>query len=134
MLKMTLEEFDTETQKLENFYEKQIPDEQRKIWFSEFKKINITRYRYIIGQAYRQCKFMPKLADMIEINKTAGVIQKQEDETVDCPKCNGTGIILYKKKATGNETECDYACRCTCTAGMKLSKSIPTWQEIGLKL
>ena len=65
---MTLEEFDTETQKLENFYEKQIPNEQRKIWFSEFKKINITRYRYIIGQAYRQCKFMPKLADMIEIN------------------------------------------------------------------
>ena len=37
---MTLEEFDTETQKLENFYEKQIPNEQRKIWFSEFKKMN----------------------------------------------------------------------------------------------
>lgn len=130
MLKMTLEEFDTETQKLENFYEKQIPNEQRKIWFSEFKKINITRYRYIIGQAYRQCKFMPKLADMIEINKTAGVIQQQEDETVYCPKCNGIGLILYKKKF--NDNIYDMVCRCDCINGMKICKEIPTIQEIGI--
>ena len=95
---MKIEEFDEETQKLEKFYEKDIPDEQRKIWYEEFKGINITRYKYLISQVYRKCKFMPKLADMIEINKTAGVIQQQKDETVYCPKCNGIGLIFYKKK------------------------------------
>lgn len=131
---MKIEEFNKETQKLERFYEKEISEEQKKIWYEEFKRMNIERYRYIIGQAYRKSKFIPKLADMIEINKNCGYIESEEKSIQKCEKCNGTGIILYKKNVTGNETECDYACRCTCLAGMKMSKLIPTWQEIGLKL
>ena len=131
---MKIEDFNKVTQQLERFYEKEIPEEQKKIWYEEFKRMNIERYRYIIGQAYRKSKFIPKLADMIEINKNCGYIENEETSIKKCERCNGTGIILYKKKVTGNETECDYACRCTCTTGMKLSKSIPTWQEIGLKL
>ena len=131
---MKIEDFNKETQQLERFYEKEIPEEQKKIWYEEFKRMNIERYRYIIGQAYRKSKFIPKLADMIEINKNCGYIENEETSIKNCERCNGTGIILYKKKVMGNETECDYACRCTCTEGMKLSKSIPTWQEIGLKL
>lgn len=127
---MTLEEFDEETQKIEKFYEREIPEEQRKVWFTEFKKINITRYRYIIGQAYRQCKFMPKLADMIEFNEKIGIEKKQNNKIVDCQKCNSTGFIFYKKKFNGNIY--DMVCRCDCVNGMKMCKEIPTIQEIGI--
>lgn len=127
---MKIEEFDEETRKLEKFYDKEIPEEQRKIWYEEFKGINITRYKYLISQVYRKCKFMPKLADMIEINKMAGVIQQQKDETAYCPKCNGIGLILYKKKF--NDNIYDMVCRCDCINGMKICKEIPTIQEIGI--
>lgn len=127
---MKIEEFDEETRKLEKFYDKEIPEEQRKIWYEEFKGISITRYKYLISQVYRKCKFMPKLADMIEINKTAGVIQQQKDETVYCPKCNGIGLIFYKKKF--NDNIYDMVCRCDCINGMKICKEIPTIQEIGI--
>ena len=36
---MKIEEFDEETRKLEKFYDKEIPEEQRKIWYEEFKGI-----------------------------------------------------------------------------------------------
>ena len=127
---MKIEEFDEETRKLEKFYDKEIPEEQRKIWYEEFKGISITRYKYLISQVYRKCKFMPKLAYMIEINKTAGVIQQQKDETVYCPKCNGIGLIFYKKKF--NDNIYDMVCRCDCINGMKICKEIPTIQEIGI--
>ena len=127
---MKIEEFDEETRKLEKFYDKEIPEEQRKIWYEEFKGISITRYKYLISQVYRKCKFMPKLADMIEINKKTGVIQKKEDETVYCPKCNGIGLILYKKKF--NDNIYDMVCRCDCINGMKICKEIPTIQEISI--
>ena len=65
---------------------------------------------------------------MIEINKTAGVIQQQKDETVYCPKCNGIGLISYKKKF--NDNIYDMVCRCDCINGMKICKEIPTIQEI----
>ena len=132
--KMKIEEFNKETQQLERFYEKEIPEEQKKIWYEEFKKMPIERYRYLIGQAYRKSKFIPKLADMIEINKNCGYVEIEKEPEKICTKCNGLGYITYKKKLKEDGYEYNYACRCTCPAGMKLSKSIPTWQEIGLKL
>ena len=95
---MKIEEFDEETTKLENFYEKEIPSEQRKFWFEEFKKINIKRYKYIIGMAYRKFKFLPKLADMIEINKNCGYVEETQNIIQNCKICKGTGLIFYQKK------------------------------------
>ena len=135
-MKMKIEEFNKETQKLERFYEKEIPEEQKKIWYEEFKKIPVERYRYIISQVYRRMKFIPKLADMIEINKNCGYTEifQKVIKNQKCEKCKGTGIIMYKKNVYENTTENDYACRCTCINGMNLSKQLPTWQEVGLKL
>lgn len=130
---MRIEDFNKETQKLEKFYEKEISEEQKKIWYEEFKKMPIERYRYLIGQAYRKSKFIPKLADMIEINKNCGYVENEKSSET-CRICKGSGIITYKKKIKKTENEYTFACRCTCKNGLKLSKAIPTWQEVGLRL
>ena len=132
---MKIEEFDEETRKLEKFYEKDIPDEQRKIWYEEFKGISITRYKYLISQVYRKCKFMPKLADMIEINKSIGYMQAREQEQkkqlAECDKCKGTGFVFYKKQK--GTLWYDYVCRCNCLNGYQINKEILTEQQLGIE-
>ena len=65
---MKIEEFTEVVKELENFYEKEITDEQRQIWFRELRNLEIKRFKYIISQIYRTSKFLPKLADILEIN------------------------------------------------------------------
>ena len=132
---MKIEEFDEETRKLEKFYDKEIPEEQRKIWYEEFKGISIIRYKYLISQVYRKCKFMPKLADMIEINKSIGYMQPREQEQkkqlAECDKCKGTGFVFYKKQK--GTLWYDYVCRCNCLNGYQINKEILTEQQLGIE-
>lgn len=114
---MKFEEFMEETEKIENFYNKEITDEQKKIWFSELKGMDIKRFKYVISQVYRTCKFLPKLADIIEINTSLGYSQVKKEETIEkCNKCKGTGYITYWKKIKNGEKEipCEYMAVCSC--------------------
>lgn len=114
---MKFEEFMEETEKIENFYDKDITDEQKKIWFSELKGMDIKRFKYVISQVYRTCKFLPKLADIIEINTNLGYSQVKRDETTQkCNKCKGTGYITYWKKIKNGEKNfsCEYMAICSC--------------------
>ena len=97
---MKIEEFDEEINKIERFYQKQgtITDEQRQIWYRELKNLDIARFKYIIAQIYRTSKFMPKLADILEINASLGYSQvKQKQIKSNCKICNGTGYVTYKR-------------------------------------
>ena len=95
---MTIDEFTNTTKQLENFYGKEMIDEQKQIWFKELRNLDIARFRYIIAQVYRTSKFMPKLADILEINSNLGYSQvKKESQNKKCDKCKGTGYILYDK-------------------------------------
>lgn len=97
---MKIEEFDEEIDKIERFYQKQgaITDEQRQIWYRELKNLDIARFKYIIAQIYRTSKFMPKLADLLEINANLGYSQaKKEKNQSNCKICNGTGYVTYKR-------------------------------------
>lgn len=129
---MKIEEFDEETRKLEKFYDKEIPEEQRKVWYEELKKIDIIRYKYIIGQIYRKNKYLPKLAEILEVNKTIGYTEqlKQKEEKIKCNYCNGTGFIFYKKKV--GDIIYDYVCRCNCINGMNQNKEIKSINELGI--
>lgn len=122
---MEISEFVEETSKLEKFYGKEMEDVQRKIWYQEFKNLSINRYRQIIMQAYRQCKFMPKLADIYEIQNTLsyGQSKKEIAEKVNCSKCNGLGIVFYKKSIDNGDANLiyDYVARCACQNGMEYS-------------
>lgn len=110
---MKIDEFTEETEKLERFYGKEIPEEQKKIWYKEFKNTSIERYKYIIGIVYRTMKFLPKLADLIEINTNSGYTQAKNETTIkDCKECNSTGYVLYKKEIDGIKYEFAAICKC----------------------
>ena len=103
---MTIDEFTKVTTEIENFYQKEISDEQKKIWFSELKGMDLRRFKYVISQVYRSCKFLPKLADIVEINTNLGYSQlKKEEATIKCKKCKNTGYITYWKNIKNGEKE-----------------------------
>ena len=114
---MKLEEFDEEVNKLERFYQKEVTDEQRRIWYTELRNLDISRFKYIISQVYRTSKFLPKLADILEINANLGYSQvKQEKNKNKCKRCNGTGYITYKKttKNGANDMLYEFGAICSC--------------------
>ena len=114
---MTIDEFTKVTTEIENFYQKEISDEQKKIWFSELKGMDLRRFKYVISQVYRSCKFLPKLADIVEINTNLGYSQlKKEEATIKCKKCKNTGYITYWKNIKNGEKEipCEFMAVCSC--------------------
>lgn len=66
---MEIKEFIEETGKIEKYYGKELEKFQRDIWYREFAKLDVSRYRKIVMEVFRKCKFMPRLADLIEINQ-----------------------------------------------------------------
>lgn len=129
---MTNVEFLEVTQEIEKFYEKELTSEQSRIWFDEIRNLTKERYRQISREVYKSLKFMPKLADIIEINKTIPSVVKQDNTVYECSRCNGTGIVCYTQIKEGYPYE--FGARCNCQNGMKLSKSIPSIDEVGLTL
>lgn len=117
---MKIDEFTEEIKKVENFYQKEYPEEQKKIIYREFKTTNIARFKYIIGQIYRTSKFLPKLADLIEINTNLGFIQEDRKNNIKCDKCNSTGYIPYIKK---EEIDYQYFAVCSCGISQKYDGS-----------
>lgn len=118
---MTLGEFVEETSKLEKYYGKELEDFQRKIWNEEIGNLSVQRYRQIIKEIFKTCKFMPKLADIIEINKGLGyhTESKKEIKKVPCDRCNGEGFIIYTKLIDNGDIKLpyDFMARCDCENG-----------------
>lgn len=121
---MKVEEFTTEIEKLCNFYEKPLTDEQNKIWYQNLKDIDIKRFRYIIGEVYKNYKYMPKLADILGFNKQIGQAKKEEEHT--CPICRGTGYITYWKKVQNGDKELEYEYMAICKCGKQ--KQYKGWE------
>lgn len=128
---MTDTEFIEETGKLEKYYGKELETFQLKIWKEELGHLSLTRYRQIIRQIFKISKFMPKLADIIEINSSLISEKKQteETETVECSRCKGLGFITYAKlidngvideeKNITEKISYQYFARCDCANGNK---------------
>lgn len=113
---MKIEEFMNEIKQIENFYDKQLTDEQKQIWFKELKYIELKRFKYIEAQIYKTLKFMPKLADIIEINSNLGYSQqKLEENKIKCKKCNGTGYLTYIKKVDDGVRTLEYTFGAICS-------------------
>lgn len=121
---MKIEEFDEEVSKIERFYQKEkaITDEQRQIWYRELRNLDIERFRYIVAQIYRTSKFLPKLADILEINANLGYSQAKQEQNINkCKRCNGTGYIIYKKttKNGANDMLYEFGAICSCRVKSK---------------
>ena len=128
---MTQAEFVEVTSEIEGFFGKELDTYQRKIWYEELKNLTKERYRQISRECYKNLKFMPKLADITELNKNLQKPQQQIDETTyECNICNGIGIVLYTKIIEGYPYQ--YGARCSCKNSAKWNKKIPSIQEVGL--
>ena len=121
---MTDSEFVLETSRIEKYYGKELDEFQRKIWHEEIGHLSLPRYRQIVKEIFKTSKFMPKLADIIEINNTLAYEKKERiTEEVECSKCDGKGFLIYTK-LYDNGTEkipYDYLARCTCANGEQYS-------------
>ena len=140
---MVIAEFISETATIEKYYGKDLDEFQRKIWYEELKSISVPRYRVILREVLRTSKFMPKLADILEIHKSLPYTSSNtEQETVECKRCNSEGYITYKKII--ENIPYLFAARCTCKNGDRYrydgrevseNKSryyIPSIEEVGI--
>lgn len=147
---MTEKEFIEETSNIEKFYGKELNQFENSRWFQELKNIDTTRYRQIIRQVFRKCKFMPKLADIISIQDELPYGQAKTNlfEKVECSKCKGFGILFYTKIVDNGDRKLryEYVARCDCQNGLNYSYDgtkiadkehrtkfyVPTAQQIGI--
>lgn len=133
---MTIAEFNTATGELEKYFEKDLNNEQRRVWYDEFKNIELNEYTRIINLARRECKFLPKLVDLLEIkNRQAPQeIKREEYVEVHCDKCRNTGLIPYEK--IENDIKGIYYALCTCENTKRIPQGLKsrlrTAQELNL--
>lgn len=110
-------EFIEATEKLEQYYDKEYTKDQMQIMYDELKDIEIERYRKLISIVIRKSKFLPKVADIIDANNEEPYTNnKNEQEKIECKKCNGTGYIVYNKviKDGTREYISSYGALCDC--------------------
>ena len=114
---MTQSEFIEATSRIEQYYNKEYTNEQRRIMFKELEDVNIERYRQLVSTVIRKSKFLPKIADFVEANvETPFSTQKNDLQKIECKKCNSTGYLVYTKIIKDGERQLknQYACVCTC--------------------
>lgn len=116
---MTSGEFIEVTGRLEKYFGKEYTNQQRKIMFSELAHLDISRYRKLVSAVLRKCKYLPRISDFIEADREepfVGDKTEEVQEKIDCPICNGTGYVIYKKKIQDGDRELiyDYAALCKC--------------------
>lgn len=135
---MTNEEFIQATSRLEGYFDKEYKTEQLKEMFTVVRGWTIEKYTKAVNYCIRNCKYLPKIADLI--NADTVTVQTQSTKTIEytkCEKCNGEGFIKYfKKKIDGNRTlKYEYIALCTCENAKKQKEinkfNLPTLAEIG---
>ena len=116
---MQISEFIEATSRIESYYGKEYTTEQRRIMYEELKTINIERYRQLISSIIRKSKYLPKVADFIEVDKEVPREKKEENKTTECNICGGEGYVYYKKIIGEGRLTYNYACRCICENGRR---------------
>lgn len=128
---MVIAEFLEVLGELENFFGKELTDFESKKWYEELKDMSKERFRQLARECFRNNKFMPKLADVIEYNKTVQRFEKKDiEKQEDCDICKNSGFVSYTKLDKDEGIEYFYVAKCKCRNGMKLGKSIPTIDEV----
>lgn len=135
---MTSSEFIEANNRLETYYEKEYTAEQTKIMYEELKNLSIDRYRKVIAQCIRSCKFLPKVADIIKANME--IIEhgnpQENREKFQCNKCEGTGYVFFTKvNKEGNKLiQYTYVARCACKNAENTNRKVATYKELGIEI
>jgi len=127
---MKIEEFLEHTNKLEKFFNKELEQFEKDIWFQELKPLTAKRYLQIIKKLYTQNKFMPKLADIVELNRILPFDNNQQQtKKENCKRCGNKGFIIYQTVYNGNTY--DTFAKCTCK-NAEPYKAWPSIEQVGL--
>ena len=136
---MTNAEFIQATSRLENYFDKEYKTEQLKEMYNMLKEWSIEKYIKAVNYCIRNCKSLPKLADLTSADISTVKTQSNKDiDFVKCNKCNGEGFIKYfKTKKDGDRTlKYEYIALCTCQNAEMQRKingyNLPTLAELGL--
>ena len=135
---MQLDEFIEATGRMEIYYGKELTTEQMQIMFEELKYLNIESYKKLISKCLKTCKYMPKIADIIEANiNLAGEVKKEvQREKICCNKCDGTGYVFYTVFMDNGNTRIPhtYAARCDCKNAIYANSKVPSINELGIQI
>lgn len=114
---MTQGEFIEATARLENYYDKEYTNEQRRIMFEELSALPIERYKKLITVVIRKSKYLPKIADIFEANIEEPYTNNSQKELIECKQCKSTGYILYTKIIKNGNEELKYTYGAVCKCG-----------------
>lgn len=145
---MTKQEFMQYMQQVGNVYNNsKINDEQIEVWFENLKFMSVERFNYILSEIYKTSKFMPTLADILQLHRQIPYTAKKEEVQVKsgkCNKCGNTGYVLYKKLIDNKPYTYSAVCDCgranrydgkeIADPKNKSEYYIPTITEIGLEI
>ena len=143
---MSEKEFFEYIQELQNFYGQELSAMEMNIWYENLKFMSVKRFNMILGEIYKTNKFMPKLAEILQIHNQIPYTATQQPVKVKghCEKCNDTGYVTYFKDIDGMKYQ--YAAVCDCgrqnrydgidcvDPKNKSNYYIPTAQEISLNV
>lgn len=143
---MSEKEFYKYVQELQNFYGQKLSEMELTVWYENLKFMSMQRFNYILAEIYKTSKFIPKLAEILEIHKTIPYTVTQDTPQISgkCEKCNNTGYVLYNKDIDGITYTYCAVCECgrqkrydgkECVDPKnKRDYYIPTAKELGLKV
>lgn len=94
---MQISEFIEATSRIESYYGKEYTTEQRRIMYEELKTINIERYRQLISSIIRKSKYLPKVADFIEVDKEVPREKKEENKRQNVIFAEAKDMCITKK-------------------------------------
>lgn len=130
---------------MQEFYDKTLSDIELEVWYNNFKYMTLERFNDVICEAFKTSKYLPKLSELLQIQKTLPYTQPvKQTKDGKCQKCSNTGYVLYTRIVDNKPYT--YSAVCDCGRANRYdgkeivdpkNKSdyyIPTMTEIGLEI
>lgn len=121
---MVIDEFKNTITQIQRYYGKEYNEIQINEIYKYFGKMSIARFNFITSKLYQKSKYLPVLADFVEVHKENPYYDfKKEEKKNECDICGGKGFVLYKRYIEELDREYEFAAHCTCTDEFKFDGS-----------
>ena len=114
---MVIDEFKKTITQIQRYYGKEYNEVQLNEIYKYFGKMSIARFNFIVSKLYQKNKYLPILADFVEVHKENPYVdyKKPEEKKNECEICKGLGFVLYKRFIEEMDREYEFMAHCTCT-------------------
>lgn len=143
---MNSKEFKDYIEQIQNIYHKELTSIEADIWYENLKFMSIERFNYILSEIYKTNKFMPTLADILQVHRQIPYTTQKEKTKIkgNCLKCDNTGYVSYFKQIDGRQYIFGAVCDCgrqerfdgrqVSDPKNKSDYYMPTIEELGLEI